>query len=399
MRLRLLLLVLAGLIILVVSSLLLYREREGFELFPNRTTLSARPGGYKALYLTLEELGYPPVGRWRKPLSDFTRPEDALVITSLPPGQTISGRDRDLVAEWVQDGGRLILIGHHFPVEHEYVHLPGTFDLEIVESMEMGPLLGPLPEAVSEVAPVQPTAYTRGVERAETGPSLRLRPTSPDHVVHLQDVHGDLCVSLRSGRGKVIAIADADLASNQFIDRADNLRLVLNILTQEMGAGTVWFDEYHHGFRETEGLLDYGGESRAGPVGLQLVVLAAVWLLASTRRFGPVRPLPPSVRTETTEHADCLANLYAAAGARSYALREIYHRFKAEAARSAGLPASADAAQVAVNYARKFGYNAEALRRAMRRCEAAEEAGRLSGRELVRLVRSLEAFAAGRRPA
>ena len=55
---RLLFLVLA-IVILVAASLRWHQEEQGAELFPSRSTFSTRPGGYKALYLTLEELGLP----------------------------------------------------------------------------------------------------------------------------------------------------------------------------------------------------------------------------------------------------------------------------------------------------------------------------------------------------
>jgi hypothetical protein len=393
---RLILLIFVGAAVLVISSVLLYRGEQGMELFPNRTTFSSRPGGYKALYLTLEEIGYPPVGRWREPLSDFTRPEDALVITSLRPGQSISRRERDVIQEWVQDGGRLILLGHVFTIEPGFGDILESFDLVIDTGEEPMPF-GEMPSAVHGVEPVQPTAYTRGVEQVEAASSLRLTTSRSDHVVHLEDEKGIVCASYRHGNGKLIAVSDVEIGSNQWVDRANNLRFLLNVLTQEAGAGTVWFDEYHHGFPEMEGLSAYAGRSQAGPIVVQLVAVALVWLMASTRRFGPLRALPPPEARQTAEHVDCLASMYASVGARSYALREIYRKFRTDVARRAGLPLSVDTAQLAMTYADKFGYNSNELRRVMLRCEYEQEWEDLSFRDVLRLVRSLEQFAPLRR--
>jgi hypothetical protein len=394
MRGRLVIFILAGAGVLVVSSVILYREKESMEIFPNRTTFSARAGGYKALYLTVKEIGYPPVSRWQRRLTDFTQPEDALVITSLRPGESIGARERDVVQEWVQDGGRLILLGHYFPVEPRFGDLLEVFELAVDEG-DGGPVspLADMPGMVVGVPPVQPTVYTRGVEEVEVGSSLRLWSSEPDRVTHLEDEQGSLCVSFRYGKGRVVAVADADVGSNQRIDRADNVRFLLNVLTQEAGAGTVWFDEYHHGFREAGGLVDYAANSGAEPIVLQLAILAAFWLLATARRFGPLRPLATTPHRQTAEHVDCLAELYSAARARSYALGEIYRKFKADAARVSGLPFSTETPQVAMTYARKFGYNADELKRVMLLCEQEQEREEIGARHLYQLVKSLEEFA------
>lgn len=393
MRGRLVIFILAGIAILVVSSVMLYREKESTELFPNHTTFSARAGGYKALYLTLEEIGYPPVARWQTRLTDFTLPEDALVITSLRPGESVGERERDVLQEWVQDGGRLVLLGHFFPVEPGFGDLLEDFDLAIDE--EGGPVspFMDVPGVASGVPPVQPTVYTRGVQEVEVGSSLRLRSARLDRVAHLEDDQGSLCVSFRYGKGRVVAVADAAVGSNQRIDRADNLRFLLNVLTQEAGAGIVWFDEYHHGFREADGLVEYAARSGAEPIVFQLAILAGFWLLAHARRFGPLRPLATTPHRQTAEHVDCLAELYSAAKSRSYALGEIYREFKADAARVSGLPFSTETPQLAVTYARKFGYNADELERVMLRCEQEQEGEEISGRRLYHLVKSLEEFA------
>jgi len=384
--------VLAAVLVLVISSVVFYRERKAGELFPNRTTYSARPGGYKALYLALEELGYPPVGRWRKPLDGFTDPEDALVITSMPVGQLMGEDEQDVLAEWVQDGGRLVLIGHFFPLEGGRGDLLDRFDLWIEN--EGLPSVSPLmtmDRATGMVPPVQPTVYTRGVSRIETGSPARVDSTESDAVVHFADDAGPVCLSAAFGRGRVVAVSTADVGSNLLVDREGNLEFLLNVLYREAGTGTVWFDEYHHGYRERADFWATAKESRSAPVFVQMLLLGLVAVLAAGRRFGPLRPLPAARRKETVEHVDCVAGLYETAKARSYALRQIYRRFRSEAARRAGLSPSAETGSVAVSYAAKFGYNPDELVETMRRCEKLEGES-VSDRDMVRIVRDLDRF-------
>jgi hypothetical protein len=337
------------------------------------------------------------VERWRKSLKEFTDPEDALVIASLPLGEFIEDDERDVLKEWVQDGGRLILIGHYFPVKGGISGLPDAFDLRIEEEgMEPESIMFNIERGERVVPPVQPTAYTRGVSGVATMTVTTVGVDDPEAVPHIADATGPLCVSLPVGRGRVTLVSADDVGSNRMIDHEDNFAFLLNLLTEEAGAGVVWLDEFHHGYEEEPEAWGGIRESRAAPVFVQILILGVVGVLAAGRRFGPVRPVKEEKRRQTAEHVDCVAGLYETARARSTALSRIYGRFRVEAARLAGLSQATGTEEVAVSYAGKFGYNPDDLFDIMRRCESLE--GRDVGeRDLVRLVRGLDRFSPRRR--
>lgn len=75
------------------------------ETIPRRTTYSAKPGGLKAVYTTLEELGYRPV-RHLEPLT--TMPADGVLFIT-DPEVAVSSEEWTALRSWVERGNLLVL--------------------------------------------------------------------------------------------------------------------------------------------------------------------------------------------------------------------------------------------------------------------------------------------------
>jgi hypothetical protein len=89
--------------------------------------------------------------------------------------------------------------------------------------------------------------------------------------------------------------------------------------------GTVWIDEYHHGYRDggsaVGGTLRFMRDRPWGHATLQWLLVALGTLLLFGRRFGaPLQP-PPARRRSPLEHVEALAGAYRQGGARRTARR------------------------------------------------------------------------------
>lgn len=92
-------------ILVLISIFAVGKQGTGIEILPRRTTYSTRPGGVRALYDTLDKLGYP-VARRLKPLDSW--PADG-VLFLISPEIPLSSGEWASVREWVQAGNLLIV--------------------------------------------------------------------------------------------------------------------------------------------------------------------------------------------------------------------------------------------------------------------------------------------------
>lgn len=105
---------------LAVTAYVASREQRAasmVELRPRRTTYSSRPGGLKALYETLDRLGYP-VCRHLAPLTTEL-PDGVLFIAT--PEQSVGRNEWRSLREWVERGNLLVVSSDpgDLPVEQQ----------------------------------------------------------------------------------------------------------------------------------------------------------------------------------------------------------------------------------------------------------------------------------------
>lgn len=425
------------------------KERET-ELVPDRSTFNPGGTGTRALFEYLRE-GGADVVRWRHPMSALAGPEniESLVIVG-PTRHNIEAREAVAIIGWVSAGGRLVVIDRapdpqllprvgRWRVFAQLGDSPGPdSDPHDAENMTRDvPLLAPaqptaLTRNVSEVtrsrfasrlqifnadapAPAQqPTIVgerdahaptpaeqddTHGPESEEPpppAPTPRAAPeTGPDThapVVHVQDGReggGALVVDYVYGRGRIVVVSDPYLVSNAGLNRADNLFLAANVVTGGL-QGRVAFDEFHHGYGETQNQLF--AYLRGTPILWMfgqgaLVALALVWTRG--RRFARPIPAPRPDRRSKLEFVSSMAELQQRARAYDLAVENVYQRTRRALARYAGLPASATPAQLAERVAARSGRDRTRLEALLNDCEDAASGAPLSEARALRLVRDL----------
>jgi hypothetical protein len=102
------------LVLLVVIGILSSKNGQGdseIEVMPRRTTYSPRPGGVKALYDTLDKLGY----RVERHLDRLTTPPNDGVLFLVALESSPSKDEWQAAREWVERGNLLIVAGDELP--------------------------------------------------------------------------------------------------------------------------------------------------------------------------------------------------------------------------------------------------------------------------------------------
>lgn len=255
--------------------------------------------GLSIYFRYLDRLGLSPVAL----KSIDTLPPDATIIVAGPFENAPTPAESRALVAWVRDGGRLVLVGREGGAILRGSGLSGS------------PSEG---DAAAMLGPNQPGALSRGVRRIQPGVS-RLLSMDPGWVVQYRDGKGVVLQSATLGSGEVVWLSDTHPISNGGIGAADDAALAVALADADR---TIYFDEYHHGFRDDAGVwerLGYGGQAAA-------VLLAAGLLLlfiATARRIGPPIAEVEVPAARTGAYIGQLAELYRKAGARSGALSSL----------------------------------------------------------------------------
>lgn len=311
--------VLLGVLIVLVLALAILtgRRSEGSASDPRPSTYLSSPLGARALRLTLAELKIPTARRLQA-FADADSLAAPLVVLSpvLPP----SPGEAHALAVWVRGGGTVIYAARRGDDTADSLglalrSLAGDTAVRremryrgAVATAEAGPLTG-------GVGTVE--GFRRGFDRSS--PALK-------GATVLASARGvPTVIDYRMGRGRVIAWSDALPLVNTRLRTSRAAILFARTAADAARGRTVWFDEYHHGFKSggsvvggtTRFLLD----ERAGHAALQVAVALAGLLLLFGRRFGRPLPPPPARRRSPLEHVEALAGAYRQAGARDTARR------------------------------------------------------------------------------
>jgi hypothetical protein len=209
------------------------------------------------------------------------------------------------------------------------------------------------------------------------------------HVLDGREGPGALLVDYAYGSGRIVVLSDPYVVSNAGVNRADNLFLASNVVTGGL-KGRVAFDEFHHGYGETQNrLFAYFKGTPVLWLFAQgaLVALAVVWTRG--RRFARAIPSPRPDRRSKLEFVSSMAELQQRARAYDLAVENIYQRTRRALARYAGLPATAPVAQLAERVAARSGRDRARLESLLRECEDAAAGAPLTPRRALALAREL----------
>lgn len=267
--------------------------------------------GTKALYLTLEKLGYK-IDRLQLPF-DKMKPRQTLVINN-PPGP-LSKDDWQQLDRFAEQGGRVIFVAH------QTVKLGGE---------TLWRSLTPTKTAGISV----PTRTGRLTFKT----FARLEGSAKNIRTLIGDKSGALLLSTKRGRGELIALADPEFFSNTALKHdPDRIDLIIALLGPKEKSTRVLFDEWIHGFHEID--IEPGNLAnlpvrvwKSFPLWLKLLIFQAAlllpaWLYSSGKRVGP--PIPVSVTEDDhpPNYVEAMADMYRRAGAGRHTLTILYRRF------------------------------------------------------------------------
>jgi hypothetical protein len=327
--------------ILIVAGVLSKGRQDAsseFEMFPRRTTYSARPGGTKALYETLRRLDYS-VKRNTDVLSERIN-DGALFVMS--PETPVSQTELDGLRRWVERGNILVMAANQppgiddtskkphvnsaAPVVPSFL-CPGVTSVGIV-GYDRIDLSEPIFKRKKGFVPIG-AAHKSGKKPA--------KEDIPPVISLFEDDMGPVVAFSSYGDGCVILLSDGWPLSNRGISRNGNFRMVLNALQSRDPNKklTVTFDEFHHGYGSEKGIMSLLG----APAKLGLAVIGLAFLLlvfAASRRFGRPVPLMEGTR-QRGEYLSSIASLLRKAHSTDLVRKELGQRFLGDVAQSVGV--------------------------------------------------------------
>jgi Domain of unknown function (DUF4350) len=274
---------------------------------PASTYMSSRDGA-KALFLVLERLGFQ-VERRTVPLGDLGSARLALVLGPEGPVNEDEADIKSLV-RWVKNGGTLIYAASMADLTKSPVGK--AFGFRLVPKLRLATTERHVSLA-HEYAPARKLAIMGDAQiAAGRGKDDLTSITVGDDTV-MQRVVGD---------GRVIAIAEGNIASNEMLGEDDNA-LFFALLADRYGAGQpIVFDEYAHGMSSFDKLLPIARGPATAALLLALLGML-LYALGAGKRLGPPSGEPAPPRRSTIEQVTALARLYERTGSRRLALTRL----------------------------------------------------------------------------
>jgi hypothetical protein len=369
---RKLFLIAGGVFLLLVATALIFgKGPESADEIP--TTYSVGSGGAKAAYLLLKASGYR-VERWEQSPSELPEAADATLILA-EPSDAPKTEERNRLRQFVEKGGRVIAIGPFaglFLPENGIVPDP-------ISGMTWKKLSAQSPSSITHAAPeitLAPQAYWRPESFA-----LPLYGDGDKHMV----------VKYKSGKGEVIWWASATPLTNAGLKEPGNLEFFLACVGSAPETRILW-DEYFHGHRQS-----LTASIKSSPVKwifLQFALFTLAILLTYSRRSGPISIPAREIRLSPLEFVRTLGALYKQANAASVVVDISYHRFRYWLTRRLGMASNAPVEELERAVRERRNFEDADFSAILRACESAPYDHTLKPRAALRLVRSLDDYAA-----
>jgi len=348
------------------------RASEENEINGDRSSYRTTPYGARAFYTLLEESQYG-VMRWEKPFTELKERDPGTLIVIAPPVQYNPDEDEiTALNNWLDSGGLLIIVDREIKL--------GLGDA----------IINTEPAAVrSDVHPLQPTSFTRGIQRVAISElATGVKVDSRSVTYHIGDTQSAILADARLGKGRVVLLTDQYIVANNGVSQADNVKLGLNLLA-DRPPGKIAFDEYHHGYGHTwagGGIMSY---FRGTPVPWMLAqgaLIAVLVVYSYGKRFGRPIPLRRERRTTNLEFVSSMANITRLAEASDLAMEDIYSEFRKRLCRFSGVSPKLENSKLAAAAARRSRIDARDLSEVLTRCEEVAEGTPVSEGELLKLV-------------
>jgi hypothetical protein len=357
-----------GLTLAVVIGLLVPNANSNSNPLPS-SYLSGQHGA-RAAYETLLRSSYP-IERWERPLGELaaTAGPETVVIFAEP--LTREPANLKAVRQILERGGRVLSTGFWgafiLPGESSDTPEEFTFSACKLEPEGLDPLAGS-----GEVWMVPEATWHVG---------------NPAHRVDYSCAGQPAVVEYDWGNGHAVWWASSTPLENGSLARAHDLDLLLNSLGPREGHHFYWDESLHGEIRST---WNYASGPAWSMLWIGLAVLGLLVVFSFSRRSGPLRDMPATVRATPIEFLDALGSLYRNAGAASTAVAIALERFRRHALRLCGLRGQqVGAAELAAALRRRFPQTDGTLEVDLAACEEAAWGETVSPREALKLIQKL----------
>jgi hypothetical protein len=359
------------LFLLIVGAAFLSPSTQTQQDFP--TSYSTDSKGAKAFYLLLKETGYH-VERWEDSPTELKGSKNTTLILA-DPKWVPTLDERRKFREFVSKGGRVIT--------------SGSFASFLIPEDKSAPepLNSELPMTFKALVP---SAYSR------VAPEISLAaPSSWGNRLSATPLYGDskatVVVQYSYGQGEVIWMASSTPLTNAGVRESGNLSFMLTAVGDKKTTH-VLFDEYFHGHRRS--LITAISHKEIKWLFVQFAVVAFFAVLTYSRRSGPVRALASETRLSPLEFVDTLGGLYEHAGASVVAVDVYYQRFRYWLTRRAGVAPNASIPELQQVVRDRWQFEDDGFVTTLQECEEARYNYELSSKEALRLVQTLQRYAA-----
>jgi hypothetical protein len=358
-------------LLLVATALILAKGQNSAEEIP--TTYSVGSGGAKAAYLLLMASGYR-VERWEQSPSELPEAAGTTLILA-EPSDAPTTEERNHLRQFVANGGHVIATGAFV----------GLFLPE--SGIVPDPLSGMTWKRLSAQSP---SSVTHAAPEITLAPQAHWRLES-----FAVPLYGDgdkpMVVKYKLGKGDVIWWAAATPLTNAGLREPGNLEFFLACIGSEPQTRILW-DEYFHGYRRS--LAASIQNSPVKWIYLQFALFSLAVLLTYSRRSGPISIPAGETRLSPLEFVRTLGALYKQANAASVAVDICYRRFRYWLTRRLGMASNASVDELERAIRERWNFQDANFSATLRDCESAPYDNTLKPRVALRLVRSLDDYAA-----
>ncbi len=251
----------------------------------------------------------------------FSPPPGAGIMFVFSPTSPYTPDEADRTRLWVRSGGVVIYASEQGDPELDRAFAVTRLGGYAIVQEEAG---SPVVEGVNQVS----------------GGSLvvPLDP-GPDQVAILRTPAGLVLGYLQPvGAGYTVVLADPLVLCNGYLDKADNGRLLADLLGLTAAGAPVTFDEYHHGLI----LSDFTPQSWVttpwGVALLWLLIAVFAGLVLRGRTFGPLVGRPAEAARADAEWAVAVGQLLRRSGARAVTLGLLASATERSVGARTGLP-------------------------------------------------------------
>ncbi len=335
------------------------------------TTHASTPGGTLALLRWVQQMDYHAERLEYRP---FSLDNEVATLFVINPSEPFNQTQTDLVFDWVANGGNLIVVDNR-PSLFTNNALLHELDIRVegyegsMQTIDQAPVVQPLLHTPNVQIIQANTGYILTTARNDVVPLVGLPVKGDADLAEgaegnadkgtegAEGTEGDeglvdmqaVVVGMQHGRGYIYMSSALYPFTNAGLRYQENAAFVLNLLRRttvvagDMGdtgdtGGTILFDEWHHGFHTPPSLRTLILGSAWGQGVVYALVVLAIYLVWTGRRFGKPIPLREDVALRSSvEYAESMADLFQRGRKHDYILHHYANKFKRTLARPYGI--------------------------------------------------------------